>query len=171
MSSKWRRFEVLLPLQRNGRFDELMTSRDSERPYTQRDVQNLLFERLPAGQHTWIRDPEENPDVQAYGSTYWPAQPVYVYYRPSVVKMRVSFTPRRISPTREQELREAAETARRSLRGEGVQARRQAGNTQETERDEQWVVTIPERLSETAYDTLAAWIALTAQCMGVTMRE
>jgi hypothetical protein len=127
----------------------------------------MLFECLPAGRHSWIRDPGGNPDVQAYGSPHWPSQPVYVYYRPSVVKMRVSFTPRRISPTREQELWEAAERARRVLRSEGIQGRRQAGNTQETERDEQWVVTVPERLSETAYDTLAAFVAFAAQCMGV----
>jgi hypothetical protein len=144
-----------------------MSRPDLERPYTQRDVQNMLFERLPAGQHGWIRDPGGNPDVQAYGSPHWPSQPIYLYYRPSVVKMRVSFTPRRISPTREQELWEAAERTRRALRSEGVQGRRQTGNTQETERDEQWVVTIPERLSETAYDTLATFVAFTAQCMGV----
>ena len=144
-----------------------MNGRDSERPYTQRDVQNMLFERLPAGQHRWLGDPEGNPDVQAYGSTHWPSQPIYVYYRPSVVKMRVSFTPRRISPTREPELWEAAERAGRTLRSEGVSARRQAGRTQETERDEQWVLTIPERLSESAYDTLAAFVAFTAECMGL----
>lgn len=144
-----------------------MPRSDPERPYTQRDIQILLFERLPAGRHAWLRDPEGNPDIQAYGSPYWPSQPVYVYYRPSVVRMRVSFTPRRISPVREQELWEAAESARRALRGEGVSARRQAGNTQETERDEQWVVMIPERLSETAYDTLAAFVSLAAECMGV----
>jgi hypothetical protein len=144
-----------------------MLKRDPERPYTQRDVQNLLFERLPAGQHAWIRDPGGSPDIQAYGSPHWPSQPVYVYYRPSVVKMRVTFTPRRISPTRESELWEAVERAGRALRGEGVSGRRQTGNTQETERDEQWVLTIPERLSEIAYDTLAAFIAFAAECMGI----
>jgi hypothetical protein len=144
-----------------------MNRRDPERPYTQRDVQNMLFERLPAGLHSWLRDPEGNPDVQAYGWTHWPSQPVYVYYRPSVVKMRVSFTPRRVSPTREPELWEAAERAARTLRGEGVSARRQAGRTQETERDEQWVLTIPERLSESAYDTLATFVTFTAECMGL----
>lgn len=137
-----------------------------DRPYTQRDVQNMLFERLPSGRHTWLRDPEGNPDVQAYGSPHWPSQPIYVYYRPSVVKMRVSFTPRRISSIREPELWEAAAQARVALRAEGVSGRRQAGNTQETERDEQWVVTIPERLSERAYDTLAAFVTLAAECMG-----
>lgn len=144
-----------------------MPKPDPDRPYTQRDVQNMLFERLPAGQHSWLRDPEGNPDVQAYGSPHLPAQTVYVHYRPSVVKMRVSFTPRRISPTREPELWEAAEKARLSFRGEGLSARRQTGRTQETERDEQWVVTIPERLSESAYDTLSAFIAFAAECMGV----
>jgi hypothetical protein len=148
-----------------------MSPRDTQRPYTQRDVQNLLFERLPAGRHAWLRDPEGNPDVQAYGLPHWPAQPVYVYYRPSVVKMRVSFTPRRISPIREGELWDAAETARLALRGEGVSARRQTGRTQETERDEQWVLTIPERLSESAFETLAAFIGLAAECMGVEERS
>ena len=131
----------------------------------------MLFERLPAGQHSWLRDPEGNPDVQAYGSTHWPSQPVYVYYRPSVVKMRLSFTPRRISSIREQELWEAAENARRALRAEGVSARRQPGNTQETERDEQWVVTVPEALSEAAYDTLAEFVSFAAECMGVEAPE
>jgi len=131
----------------------------------------MLFERLPAGQHSWLRDPEGNPDVQAYGSTHWPSQPVYVYYRPSVVKMRLSFTPRRISPVREQALWEAAENARRTLRAEGVSARRQPGNTQETERDEQWVVTVPETLSETAYDTLSGFVSFAAECMGLEASE
>jgi hypothetical protein len=81
--------------------------------------------------------------------------------------MIVRFTPRRISPIREEELWEAAEEARRALRSEGVTARRQKGNTEETERDEQWVVTIPERLSEPAYDALAGFVTLAAACMGV----
>jgi hypothetical protein len=144
-----------------------MAKPDPQRPYTQRDVQNMLFERLPAGRHTWIRDPGGNADVQAYGSGHWPAQPVYVYYRPSVVKMRLSFTPRRISLVREQELWEAAEQAGRALRAEGVRGRRQAGDTQETEREEQWVVGIPERLSEAAYDALAAFVEFAAGCMGM----
>jgi hypothetical protein len=144
---------------------------DAGRPYTQRDVQNMLFERLPAGRHTWLRDPEGNADVQAYGSAHLPSQPVYVYYRPSVVKMLVRFTPRRISPLREEELWDAAETARRALRAEGITARRQAGNTQETERDEQWVVSIPERLSEPAYETLASFVDLAARCMGIEVEE
>jgi hypothetical protein len=125
----------------------------------------MLFERLPAGRHHWMRDPEGNPDVQCYGAPHWPSQALYAYYRPSVVKMRLSFTPRRISLLREQELWEAAERAGIALRGEGIRARRQAGNTQETERDEQWVVTVPERLSETAYDTLAAFVDFAAECM------
>ena len=41
-----------------------------------------------------------------------------------------------------------------------------AYRAQETERDEQWVVTIPERFSETAYDTMTDFVAFTAQCMG-----
>lgn len=148
-----------------------MARHDPERPYTQRDIQNMLFERLPGGRHNWLRDPEGNADVQVYGSAYLPSQPVYVYYRPSVVKMILRFTPRRISPTREEELWEAAEAARRALRTEGVTARRQKGNTEETERDEQWVVTIPERLSEPAYDTLAEFVTLAARCMGVEASE
>jgi hypothetical protein len=148
-----------------------MPKRDPERPYTQRDVQNMLFERLPARQHSWIRDPEGNPDVQAYGSTHWPAQPIYVYYRPSVVRMRVSFTPRCLSPVREQEVWDAVERTGRALRAEGVAGRRQTGRTQETERDEQWVVTIPERLSEAAYDLLAAFVSFAAKCMGVETPE
>jgi hypothetical protein len=144
-----------------------MARRDPARPYTQRDIQNMLFERLPAGRHTWIRDPEGEADVQAYGSAYWPSQPVYLFYRPSVVKMRVSFTPRRISPVREEELWAAVDNASRTLRAEGVAGRRQTGKTQETERDQQWVVTIPESLSETAYDTLAEFVTLAARCMGV----
>src|SRR3712207_438011 len=144
-----------------------MPIQDPERPYTQRDVQNMLFERLPAGKHTWLKDPEGNPAVQAYGSRPLPSQPVYVNYRPSLVKMQVRFTPRRISPTREDELWEAAETARKQLGAAGITARRQPGNTQETERDEQWVVTIPERLSEAGYEALEAFVIMTASCMGV----
>lgn len=148
-----------------------MARHDPERPYTQRDVQNMLFERLPAGRHSWLRDPEGNPDVQAYGSPHLPSQPIYVYYRPSVVKMVLRFTPRRIAPIEEEALWEAAESARRALRAEGVTARRQTGNTQETERDEQWVVTLPERLSEGAYDTLAAFVERAARSMGVVAAD
>jgi hypothetical protein len=144
---------------------------DPERTYTQREVQNMLFHWLPAGKHTWLRDPEGNPAVQAYGSSSLPAQPLYVYYRPSVVKMQVRFTPRRISLSREDELWQAAEAARGPLRAAGSTARRQRGNTQETERDEQWVVTIPERLSEAGYVTLESFVALAASCMGVEPPE
>ncbi|MFN3650208.1 MAG: hypothetical protein ACK47B_11570 [Armatimonadota bacterium] len=140
---------------------------DPERPYSQRDVMNMLTERLPAGKYTWIRDPEGNPSVQAYGASFLPSQPVYVQYRPSVVKMQLRFTPRRISPSREEELWQAAEAARGALRQAGVSARRQPGRTQETERDEQWVLTIPERLSEAGYDALGDWVALAAGCMGI----
>ena len=142
-----------------------------ERPYTQRDVLNMLFDRIPAGKHTWIRDPGGNPAVQAYGSSFLPSQPLYVYYRPSVVKMQVRFTPRWISPSREDELWQAAEAARGPLRAAGSTARRQPGNTQETERDEQWVVTIPERLSEAGYVALETFVALAASCMGVEPPE
>ena len=45
------------------------------------------------------------------------------------------------------------------------------GNTQETERDEQWVVTIPERLSEAGYVALENFVALAASCMGVEPPE
>jgi hypothetical protein len=131
----------------------------------------MLFERLPPGRLAWIRDPEGNVDVQAYGLPHWPSQVIYVYYRPSVVKMRLSFTPRRISLTEEPAIWAAAERARAALRAEGVSARRQAGNTQETERDEQWVVTVPERLSEAAYDTLADFVSMAAECMGVAPPE
>src|SRR4051794_7364570 len=116
---------------------KLMTGKDRDHPFTQRDVQNMLIERLPSGHHSWMRDPGGKPDVQAYGSPHWPSQPLYLYYRPSVVKMRVSFTPRRISATREAEVWEATERTRGVLRAEGIAARRQVGNTQETERDEQ----------------------------------
>ncbi|MCC2668364.1 MAG: hypothetical protein K0Q72_835 [Armatimonadetes bacterium] len=148
-----------------------MATQDPERPYTQRDVQNMLMERLPGGKHTWIRDPEGNPAVQAYGATYLPSQPVYLYYRPSVVKMMVRFTPRRISLTREAELWEAAEAVRAPLRKAGITARRQKGNTQETEREEQWVVSIPERLTEDGYETLETFVMLAASCMGVETED
>jgi hypothetical protein len=144
---------------------------DPERPYTQRDVQNMLVHRLPAGKYTWLRDPERNPAVQAYGCRSLPAQPVYVYYRPSLVKMQLRFTPRRISPSREEELWEAAEAARGILRAAGVSARRQMGNTQETEQDEQWVATIPERLSEAGYAALESFVTLAASGMGVEPTE
>jgi hypothetical protein len=144
---------------------------DPERPYSQREVLNMLFNRLPAAKHTWIRDPEGNPAVQAYGSRPLPSQPVYVNHRPSLVKMQVRFTPRRISPTREDELWQAAEAARGPLRAAGSTARRQMGNTQETERDEQWVVTIPERLSEAGYVALESFVTLAASCMGVEPPE
>src|SRR5437588_11990084 len=108
---------------------------EPERPYTQRDVLNMLHERLPAGKHTWLRDPEGNPAVQAYGSRHWPSQPVYVHYRPNVVKLQVRFTPRRISPSREDEIWAAAAAAGGALRAAGLTVRRQAGNTQDTEPD------------------------------------
>lgn len=148
-----------------------MAIQDPDRPYSQRDVHSMLCTRLPPGKYTWIRDPEGNAAVQAYGSTALPSQPVYVNFRPSVVKMQVRFTPRRISLTREDELWQAAAEAARALRGTGVTARRQAGNTQETERDEQWIVTIPERLSEAGYETLKGFVSLAASCMGVEAPE
>lgn len=144
---------------------------DPDRPYTQRDVQNMLQERLPGGNYNWIRDPERNPAVQAYGSSHLPAQPVYLSYRPSVVKLQVKFTPRRISPTREEELWQAAEATRAPLKGSGVTSRRQKGNTQETERDEQWVVNVPERMSEAAYETLKGFVLLVADCFGLEAEE
>jgi hypothetical protein len=148
-----------------------MPIQDRELTYTQREVQNMLLERLPAGKHSWLKDPEGNPAVQAYGSRSLPSQPLYVYYRPSLVKMQVRFTPRRISPSREDELWQAADAARGPLRAAGSTARRQAGTTQETERDEQWVVTIPERLSEAGYVTLENFVMLAASCMGVEPPE
>jgi len=148
-----------------------MPNQDSEPSYSQREVQNMLFERLPGGKYTWIRDPEGNPTVEAYGSRFLPSQPVYVSYRPSVVKMQIRFTPRRISPTREEELWQAAEAMRGPLRAAGSTARRQAGHTQETERDEQWVVTIPERFGEKGYEALKSFVALAAACMGIEPSE
>ena len=144
---------------------------DPERPYTQKDVPNTLLERLPAGKYTWLRDPKGNPAVQVYGSRALPSQPVYVSYGPSVVKMQARCTPRRISPSREDELWQAAEAARVPLRAAGITARRQKGYTQETERDEQWVVTVPERLSEAGYVTLESFVTLAASCMGVEPPE
>ena len=132
---------------------------------------NMLRERLPVGKHNWLSDPEGNRAVEVYGSRHLPSQPVYVNYRPSVVKMQVRFTPRRISPSREEELWQAAAGAGPVLRAAGMTARRQQGNTQETERDEQWVVTIPERLSEAGYSALESFVALAASCMGVEPPE
>jgi hypothetical protein len=143
-----------------------MSDHPETHTYSQREVQNMLFSRLPPGKHAWFRDPGGNPAVQAYGSSFLPSQPVYLHYRPSLVKMQVRFTPRRISLTREEELWQAAEAARRPLRAAGSTARRQAGNTQETERDEQWVVTIPERLGEAGYEALENFVALVACCLG-----
>jgi len=148
-----------------------MPTEDPEPSYSQREVHNMLLNRLPNGKHTWLRDPGGNPAVEAYGSSFLPSQPVYVYHRPSVVKMQVRFTPRRISLTREEELWQAAEAARGPLRAAGSTARRQKGNTQETERDEQWVVTIPERFSERGYVALENFVALAASCMGVEPPE
>ncbi|MGV3722470.1 MAG: hypothetical protein ACO1SX_16310 [Actinomycetota bacterium] len=148
-----------------------MPKLEPEKPYTQRDVQNMLHERLPGGKHNWLRDPEGNAAVEAYGSSYLPAQPLYVNYRPSTVKMQVRFTPRRISLSRENELWAAAEAARGPLRAAGVSSRRQAGHTQETERDEQWVVSIPERLSEAGYETLEKFVILAGSCMGIEPPE
>lgn len=148
-----------------------MPIQDRDRPYHQRDVHSMLQERLPGGNYNWIRDPEGNPAVQAYGSSHLPAQLVYVNYRPSVVKLQVKFTPRRISPTREEELWQAAEATRAALKGTGVTARRQKGNTQETERDEQWVVNVPERLSEAAYETLKGFVLRVADCLGLETVE
>jgi hypothetical protein len=131
----------------------------------------MLFQRLPNEKYSWLRDPEGNPSVQAYGLRHLPAQPVYLNYRPSTVKMQIRFTPRRISLTREEELWQAAEAARAPLRAAGITARRQNGNTQETERDEQWVVTLPERLSEDGYATLERFVLLAADCMGIEPPE
>lgn len=144
---------------------------ETDRPYTQRDVQNMLFERLPAGKYNWMRDPEGNDAIQAYGERFLPSQPLYVNYRPSTVKMHLRFTPRRISPSREDELWQAAEEAGKRFRGTGITARRTTGTTQETERDQQWVVTIPERLSETGYEALGDFVTLAASCMGIEPEE
>lgn len=148
-----------------------MPVEDPERPYSQQDVLNLLFQRLPGEKYNWLRDPEGNPAIQVYGDRFLPSQPLYVNYRPSVVKMQLRFTPRRISLSREEELWQAAEAARVPLRAAGVTARRQKGNTQETERDEQWVVTLPERLSEAGYSVLDSFVVLAASCMGIEQPE
>jgi hypothetical protein len=148
-----------------------MAIQDAEPTYSQREVLNMLHERLDGGKYNWLRDPEGNAAVQVYGSTALPSQPVYVNYRPSVVKMQVRFTPRRISPAREEELWEAAEAARAPLRAAKSTTRRQAGYTQETERDEQWVVTIPERLSETGYLALERFVVIAGSCMGIEPPE
>jgi hypothetical protein len=148
-----------------------MPAAEPDRPYTLRDVDNMLTERLPQAEHSWLRDPEGNPSVRAYGSRHLPSQPVYVNYRPSVVKMQLRFTPRRISPTRAEELWAAAEAAGPVLRSAKVQSRRQMGHTQETERDEQWVVTLPERLSEDGYAALESFITLAAACMGIEAED
>jgi hypothetical protein len=144
-----------------------MAPPDLDRPYLQKDVQNMLHERLPGGEYNWIRDPEGNPAVEAYGSRHLPAQPVYLNYRPSVVKLQIKFTPRRISPTREEELWQAADATRAPFKGTGITARRQKGNTQETERDEQWVVNVPERMTEAAYETLKGFVLRVADCLGL----
>lgn len=144
---------------------------DPERPYTLRDVLNMLHERLPAGKYSWINDPEGNAAVQAYGARWLPAQPIYVKHRPSVVKMQVRFTPRRISPSREEELWQAAEALRKPLRAAGVSSRRAMGHTQETERDEQWILTLPERLSEEGYEALVGFVVLVGSCLGVEAAE
>ncbi len=148
-----------------------MGVQDQDRPYTQREVMNMLLRRLPAGKHSWLRDPEGNPAVQAYGTRSLPSQPLYVHYRPSVHRMQVRFTPRRISSTREAELWLSATAAGAPLRAAGVTARRQLGNTQETERDEQWVVTLPERLTDLGYSTLRDFVDLAASCMGLEAME
>lgn len=131
----------------------------------------MLFERLPAGKYNWMRDPEGNAAIQAYGERFLPSQPVYMNYRPSTVKMHLRFTPRRISPSREAELWSAAEAAAKRFRGTGLTARKTMGNTEETERDEQWVVTIPERLSEAGYEILGEFVSLAASCMGIEPEE
>lgn len=146
-----------------------MPAQDPEPTYSQREVQNMLHERLSGGKHTWLRDPEGNASVEAFGSSYLPAQPVYINYRPSVVKMQVRFTPRRISLSRENELWEAAEATRAPFKAARITARRQKGYTQETEKDEQWVVTIPERVSEPGYAALERFVILAGSCMGVEL--
>ncbi len=144
-----------------------MASDEADLTYSQRDVRNMLFRRLPAGKYTWLKDPEGNPAVEAYGSRVLPSQPLYVHHRPSLVKMQLRLTPRRISPSREEELWQAAAAAHAPLRAAGITARRKAGITQETERDEQWVLTIPETVSEAGYAALESFVKLAASMMGV----
>ena len=118
-----------------------------------------------------MRDPEGNDAIQAYGERFLPSQPLYVNYRPSTVKMHLRFTPRRISPSREAELWEAADNASKFFRGTGITARRATGTTQETEKDQQWVVTIPERLSASGLALLESFVTLAASCMGIEADE
>jgi hypothetical protein len=138
------------------------------RPFSQREVQNHLLARLRPGQHSWIDDPAGARDTIAYGLRHWPSQLVYVISKPSTLDLRLIFTPQRISLTRETELWEAAEGCRKALRKEGVSSRRRTGNTEETERDSQYVIDIPaEGLTEEAFDTLDAFLIFVAECLGV----
>lgn len=138
------------------------------RPYSQREVQNHLLARLRPGMHTWIEDPAGARDTMAYGSRHWPSQLIYIISKPSTLDLRLIFTPRRISLTLEPALWEAAERCRLALRRHGVASRRRTGNTEETERDIQYVIDIPaEGLTEEAFDTLDAFLLFVADCLGV----
>jgi hypothetical protein len=140
----------------------------SERPYSQREVRNHVVARLEPGRHTWIDDPGGARDTLAYGSRSWPSQLVYVIHKPSTLDLRLIFTPRRISLTREAELWEAAELCRGALRKNKVSSRRRMGNTEETERDEQYVVDVPaEGMTEEAFDALDAFLGQVAECLEV----
>jgi hypothetical protein len=140
----------------------------ASRPFSQREVQNHLLTRLRPGMHTWIDDPAGARDTIAYGSRHWPSQLIYVISKPSTLDLRLIFTPRRISLTLEPVLWEAAERCRLALRKEGVSSRRRTGNTEETERDIQYVIDIPaEGLTEQAFDTLDAFLIVVADCLGV----
>jgi hypothetical protein len=138
----------------------------AEQPCSQREVRNHVVARLEPGRHTWIDDPGGARDTLAYGSRSWPSQLVYVIYKPSTLDLRLIFTPRRISLTREADLWEAADHCRIALRKSGVSSRRRMGNTEETERDEQYVVNVPaEGMTEEAFEALDAFLARVAECV------
>jgi hypothetical protein len=135
-------------------------------------VRNHVVARLPAGAHTWIDDPGGARDTLAYGSRSWPSQLVYVIYKPSTLDLRLLFTPQRISLAREEELWEAAEACRVALRRSGVSSRRRMGNTEETERDAQYMVNVPaEGITEEAFEALDTFLTRVASCAGVAEEE
>ena len=145
-----------------------MPLQDPERPYTQPDVRNMLDQRLPAGKHTWLRDPEGNPAVQAdqadvpafaAGLSRLPAQ-----RRPDAGALYAAAD---LAVARGRAVAGRRGGARPAARVREHRASRERGTTQETERDEQWVVTIPERLSEAGYAALESFVTLVASCMGV----
>jgi hypothetical protein len=58
------------------------------------------------------------------------------------------------------------ERCRGALRKTGVRSRRRTGNTEETERDEQYVVDVPaEGITEEAFEALDAFLGRVAECV------